>query len=118
MLMNIVERAETALDGIIPVYTRTPEFAAGKAPEKYVILGIAEKGANFSEGRHNVTEYFVSLGVFTKSLDFALYERLKAAMSAGDFSYIGGGEVADDRNYPYITHYYLDFLGVAASRRG
>lgn len=110
--MNIVERVESALDGIIPVFSGTPEFSAGKAPERYIILGIAEKGANFSEGRHNVIEYFVSLGVFTKSLDFTLYENIKAAMCSGNFSYIGGGEVRDDKSYPYLAHYYLDFLGV------
>lgn len=109
--MNIVERVEAAMDGIVPVFTKTPEFG-NNAPEKYIILGLAENGANFSEGRHNTTEYFVSLNVFTKLLDFPLYDQLKKAMCEADFTFIGGGEVNNDRNYPYITHYYLDFLGV------
>lgn len=109
--MNIVDRVEVALGGTIPVFTRTPEFG-NSVPEKYIILNLAEKGANFAEGRHNTTEYFVSLNVFTKLLDFEFYERLKKAMCDANFSFIGGGEVGDDKNYPYITHYYLDFLGV------
>lgn len=110
--MDIVQKIESALDSVIPWFTDTPEFADGKAPESYVIVNIAEKGGNYSESENRVNEYFVSLNVFTKCLDFALYERLKTAMYGAEFVYAGGGNVGDDKIFPYGAHYYLDFSGV------
>ena len=96
-------------------FTDTPEVADGQVPDKYVIVNIAEKGGNYSESVNRCNEYFMSLNVFTKRLDFALYERLKTAMCGADFVYVGGGNVGDDKVYPYETHYYLDFSGVLES---
>lgn len=110
--MDIIQKIESALDGVIQWFTDTPEFADGQAPESYVIVNIEEKGGNYSESENRCNEYFVSLNVFTKRLDFALYERLKTAMYGADFVYIGGGNVGDDKIFPYGTHYYLDFSGV------
>ncbi len=109
--MTVIDKIKSALDGVIPWFTGVPEFP-GKAPEKYAIINIAEKGANYSEGENRVNEYFISVNVFTKRLDFGLYEKIKSAMYGAEFCYIGGGNVGDDRLYPYITHYYLDFEGV------
>lgn len=110
--MDVIQKIESALDGITPWFTDTPEFAGDQAPEKYIIVNIAEKGGNYSESENRCNEYFVSLNVFTKRLDFALYERLKTAMYGADFVYVGGGKVGDDKIYPYGAHYYLDFTGV------
>ena len=110
--MDIVQKIESALEGFIPWFTEVPEFADEQAPSKYVIVNIVEKGGNYSESVGRCTGYFVNLNVFTKPLDFALYERLKNAMYGADFSYIGGGSVGDDKTYPYAAHYYLDFMGV------
>ena len=110
--MDIIEKVFAALDGIIPCFVGVPEFPRGSEPEKYIIIIIAEKGGNYSESVNRVNEYFVSLNVYTKQLDFALYEQIKEAMYGADFVYIGGGNVGDDKIYPYITHYYLDFSGV------
>lgn len=110
--MDIVQKIKSALDGVIPWFTDTPEFADGQKPESYVVVNIAEKGGDYSESENRVNEYFVSLNVFTGQLDFALYERLKTAMCGAEFVYIGGGNVGDDKIYPYDTHYYLDFSGV------
>lgn len=110
--MDVIQKIESALDGVIPWFTDTPEFEEGQAPESYVIVNIAEKGGNYSESENRVNEYFVSLNVFTKRLDFALYERLKTAMYGAEFVYIGGGNVGDDKIFPYGAHYYLDFSGV------
>lgn len=110
--MDIVQKIKSALDGVIPWFTDTPEFADGQKPESYVIVNIAEKGGDYSESENRCNEYFVSLNVFTKQLDFALYERLKTAMYGAEFVYIGGGKVGDDKIYPYDAHYYLDFSGV------
>lgn len=110
--MDVVQKIKSALDGIIPWFTSTPEFTGDQVPEKYIIVNIAEKGGNYSESENRCNEYFVSLNVFTKRLDFALYERLKTAMYGVDFVYVGGGNVGDDKIYPYGAHYYLDFTGV------
>ena len=110
--MGLKERLKNALDGIVPWYTRTPEFSDGKAPDRYIIVNIAEKGGNYAESKNRCNEYFVSLNVFTPELDFELYERLKTAMYGKEFVYVDGGNVGDDKLYPYITHYYLDFVGV------
>ncbi len=109
--MDIIQKIESALDGVIPWFVGVPEFP-GDPPERYAIINIAEKGANYSEGENRVNEYFISVNVFTKRLDFELYEEIKTAMYGADFCYIGGGNVGDDRLYPYVTHYYLDFAGV------
>lgn len=109
--MDVIQKIESTLDGIIPWFTDTPEFAGDQAPEKYIIVNIAEKGGNYSESENRCNEYFVSLNVFTKHLDFALYECLKTAMYGADFVYVGGGKVGDDKIYPYGAHYYLDFTG-------
>ncbi len=110
--MDIVDMVGEAIGDIAPWYADTPEFAEGQAPERYIILNIAERGANYSEGVHRCVEYIVSLNVWTKYLDFTLYKKIKQAMSAAGFSYEGGGRVGDDKIYPYDTHYYLDFMGV------
>lgn len=47
--MVLIEKIELALKSVLPFYFNTPEFA-GKTPEKYAIINIAEKGANYSEG--------------------------------------------------------------------
>ncbi len=109
--MTVIDKIKSALDGVIPWFVGVPEFP-GKAPERYAIINIAEKGANYSEGENRVNEYFISVNVFTKRLDFELYEKIKSAMYGAEFCYIGGGNVGDDRLYPYVTHYYLDFAGV------
>ncbi len=109
--MTVIDKIKSALDGVIPCFTGVPEFS-GDPPERYAIINIAEKGANYSEGENRVNEYFVSVNVFTKRLDFKLYEKIKSAMYGAEFCYIGGGNVGDDRLYPYVTHYYLDFAGV------
>lgn len=109
--MTVIDKIKSALDGVIPWFTDIPEFSKN-VPEKYAIINIAEKGANYSEGENRVNEYFVSVNVFTKRLDFALYEQIKTAMYGEDFCYVGGGNVGDDKAYPYVTHYYLDFAGV------
>ena len=113
--MDVIQKIESALDGVIPWFTNTPEFADGQAPERYVIVNIAEKGGTYSESHHRTTEYFVSLNVYTPRLDFPLYERLKSAMCGEGFVYDGGGNVGDDKIFPYDTHYYLDFTGVIES---
>lgn len=110
--MDIIEKVFAALDGVIPCFVGTPEFARDSTPEKYIIINIAEKGGNYSESVNRVNEYLISLNVYTKQLDFALYEQIKAAMYGADFCYIGGGNVGDDKTFPYVTHYYLDFSGV------
>lgn len=112
--MNIIEKIDLALRSVLPFYFNIPEFA-GTVPEKYAIINIAEKGANYSESENRVNEYFVSVNVFTKRLDFALYEDIKGAMFGQGFSYSNGGNVGDDKIYPYNTHYYLDFCGVIES---
>ncbi len=114
--MDIADRIETALNGIVPVYSRVPEFTADNAPSGYIIYDITEKGADYSEGENRVNQYFISLGVFTEKLDFPLYERIKQAMYEGGFTYADGGSVGDDDIFPYVTHYYLDFVG--AEERG
>lgn len=110
--MDVVQKVESALEGVIQPFFGVPEFGAGDEPERYVIVNFAEKGANFSEGVSRVIEYFVSLNVFSEGLDFPLYEKIRAAMERGGFDYIDGGNVDDDRIFPYSTHYYLDFLAV------
>lgn len=110
--MDVVQKIKSALDGIIPWFTNTSEFTEDQKPEKYIIVNIAEKGGDYSESENRCNEYFVSLNVFTKRLDFALYERLKTAMCGAEFVYVGGGNVGDDKIFPYDTHYYLDFTGV------
>lgn len=110
--MDIIQKVESALDGVIQPFFGVPEFCAGDEPERYVIVNFIEKGANFAEGVSRVIEYFVSLNVYSDGFDFPLYERIRTAMERGGFNYIGGGNVGDDRIFPYLTHYYLDFLAV------
>ena len=109
--MNIADRIETALADVLPVYGTTPEFGASE-PEKYAVYNITEKGADYGDGVDFATEYFVILSVFTPSLDFALYGRIKAAMRAAGFAYSGGGQTGTDGLFPLVTHYHLDFIGV------
>lgn len=110
--MDVIQKIKSALEGIIQPFFGTPEFGAGDKPERYVIVNFTEKGANFSESVSRVIEYFVSLNVYTDGFDFPLYDRIRAAMERGGFGYIEGGNVDDDRIFPYSTHYYLDFLAV------
>ncbi len=109
--MNIAERIEAAVGGILPVYGYTPEFAADNEPERYIIYTLTEKGADYSEGENRVDQYLVSLNVFTPGLDFDLYEEIKAAMYRAGFVFDSGGMTGTDAMFPYITHYYLDFEG-------
>lgn len=109
--MDIADRIEQALDGICPVYAGVPEFADDE-PKEYIIYGINERGADYSEGENRVNQYYISLNVFTGALNFALYERIKAAMYKAGFGYDSGGTAGTDAIFPYVTHYYLDFTGV------
>lgn len=110
--MDIAQRIEAAAGKILPVYGCTPEFAADDEPQEYAVYQLTEKGAEYGEGKHCAEQFFVTLNIFTPMLDFALYERLKQAMYAAGFCYDSGGSVGTDSDYPYITHYYLDFSGV------
>ena len=110
--MNIAERIESAVGEILPTYGYTPEFTDDNEPERYIIYDITENGTDYSEGENRVNQYMASLNVFTPSLDFALYEQLKSAMYAAGFCYDSGGKTGTDALFPYITHYYLDFVGV------
>ena len=110
--MDIIQKIESALEGVIQPFFGVPEFASGEEPKQYVIANFAEKPANFSEGKGRVIEYFVSLNVYSEGFDFSLYDRIREAMENGEFTYIDGGNVGDDRIFPYHTHYYLDFLYV------
>ncbi len=109
--MNVADRIEAAVSSILPVYGYVPEFSADDEPECYIVYSITEKGADYSEGENRVNEYLVSLNIFTPRLDFDLYEAIKAAMYEAGFCYDSGGETGTDAMFPYITHYYLDFIG-------
>lgn len=111
MKINIAEKIEKALYGIIEFYASVPEFGRDP-PEKYAIYTIAESPASFGEGVHRATQYLVSVNVFTPQYDFDLYEKIKAGMYREGLCYAEGGNVADDKIYPFTRHYYLDFLGV------
>ena len=104
--MDIAERLENALAGVLPVYGCTPE------PEKYAVYNITEFPREFAEGEDNSTQYLCRLAVFTPALDFALYKEIKTAMRGAGFGYSSGGQVGTDTLFPYVTHYYLDFAGV------
>ncbi len=110
--MDIAEKLENALAGVLPVYGRTPEFGANDEPEKYAVYNITEFPREFAEGEDNSTQYLCRLAVFTPTLDFALYKEIKAAMREAGFGYSSGGQVGTDTLFPYVTHYYLDFAGV------
>ncbi len=109
--MDIAERIEAAVGGILPAYGYTPEFAADDEPERYIIYTLTEKGDDYSEGENRVNQYLVSLNVFTPKLDFDLYEAIKAAMYKAGFVFDSGGMTGTDAVFPYITHYFLDFAG-------
>lgn len=109
--MDVADRIEAALGDVLPVYGQTPEFGADE-PQKYAVYIITERGAEYAEGEDGATEYLCRLSVFTPRLDYALYRRIKAAMRAADFGYAAGGQTGTDGLFPYVTHYYLDFLGV------
>lgn len=110
--MDIADRIETALADIITVYGRTPEFGSNDEPEKYAVYTITERPCEFGDGAEHSTEYMCRLSVFTETLDFALYRRIKAAMRGAGLAYSNGGQTGTDKLFPYITHYYLDFVGV------
>lgn len=110
--MDIAEKLENALAGVLPVYGCTPEFGANDEPEKYAVYNITEFPREFAEGEDNSTQYLCRLAVFTPALDFALYKEIKTAMRGAGFGYSSGGQVGTDTLFPYVTHYYLDFVGV------
>lgn len=109
--MNIADKVENALSGTIEYYADVPEFGENP-PEKYAVYTIAETPADFSEGENRVNQYYVSVNVFTPQYDFDLYEQIKSAMYRAGLGYTEGGNVADDKIYPFTRHYYLDFIGV------
>ena len=53
--MDICDRIEAALGGILPVYGITPEFGADE-PREYAVYIITERGAEYSEGCDRATE--------------------------------------------------------------
>ena len=110
--MDIADKIESAVGAILPVFAAVPEFTADNVPKSHAIYSITEKGAEYGDGGDNAAIYYVSLGVFTEYPDFALYRRIKAAMRSAGFGYESGGMVQSDGEYPYSTHYYLDFSGV------
>ncbi|MBD5112127.1 MAG: hypothetical protein HDT42_06260 [Ruminococcaceae bacterium] len=109
--MNIADKVEKALANVIKLYADVPEFGRDP-PEKYAIYTIAETPADFSEGENRVNQYYISVNVFTPQYDFDLYEQIKSAMYREGLCYAEGGNVADDKLYPFTRHYYLDFIGV------
>ena len=111
--MDIVQKTESALDGVIQPFFGVPEFEEGEEPEQYVIVNFAEKGADFTESVSRVIEYYVSLNVYSDGFDFPLYDQIRAAMENGGFTYVDGGNVGGDNTFPYQTHYYLDFTAYA-----
>lgn len=109
--MNVADKVENALSGIIEYYASIAELDKNP-PEKYAVYTIAETGADFSEGENRVNQYYISVNVFTPQYDFDLYEKIKSAMYREGLGYAEGGNVADDKIYPFTRHYYLDFIGV------
>lgn len=109
--MDIAEQIEAALGEVILLYGRTPEFGESE-PDEYAVYNITEIPREFAEGVYHSTEYLCRLAVFTTVLDFPLYRKIKRAMTAAGFGYVSGGQTGSDGLFPYITHYYLDFLGV------
>lgn len=110
--MTVADRVERALNGVIKYYASTPEFTDRNAPDRYAVYTIAETPADFSEGENRVNQYYVSVNIFTPQYDFRLYEKIKSAMYSEGFCYAEGGNVEDDKIFPYTRHYYLDFICV------
>ncbi len=110
--MDVADRVEKALSGAVKLYASVPEFTDRNTPERYAIYTIAETPANFSEGENRVNQYYVSVNIFTPQYDFGLYEKIKAAMYSEGFCYAEGGNVQDDKIFPFTRHYYLDFMAV------
>lgn len=110
--MDVADRVENALNGVVRLYASVPEFTDRNTPERYAIYTIAETPADFSEGENRVDQYYVSVNIFTPQYDFGLYEKIKAAMYSEGFCYAEGGNVQDDKIYPFTRHYYLDFVAV------
>ncbi len=110
--MDVADRVEKALSGAVKLYASVPEFTDRNTPERYAIYTIAETPADFSEGENRVNQYYVSVNIFTPQYDFGLYEKIKAAMYSEGFCYAEGGNVQDDKIFPFTRHYYLDFMAV------
>lgn len=62
--MDVADRIEAALGGVLPVYGQTPEFGACE-PQKYAVYIVTERGAEYAEGEDGSTEYLCRLSVFT-----------------------------------------------------
>ncbi len=110
--MDVADRVEKALNGVVKLYASVPEFTDRNAPDRYAVYTIAETPADFSEGENRVNQYYVSVNIFTPQYDFGLYEKIKAAMYSEGFCYAEGGNIQDDKIFPYTRHYYLDFMAV------
>lgn len=110
--MDVADSVEKALNGVVKLYASVPEFTDRNAPDKYAVYTIAETGADFSEGENRCNQYYVSVNIFTPQYDFGLYEKIKAAMYSEGFCYAEGGNIQDDKIFPYTRHYYLDFMAV------
>ena len=110
-MADVVSKIVDALEDVLPIYFYTPQFTKSE-PAQYAIIDIHESGGSYGEGVNTATEYFVSVNVFTKKLDFGLYEQIKKQMYSEGFCYDSGGQTGTDALFPEVTHYFLDFSGV------
>lgn len=97
-----------ALTDIIDVYEPNVDFGASE-PNTYAIYNYTEQGAEYAEGVDNSTLYFITLNIFSSSVDHSLYAKIKRTLRLRGLGYISGGRVDTDNTYPYIRQYHLDF---------
>lgn len=108
--MNIAERIEDAVGGILPTYHAVTDFG-DNAPEKYISYELVGYGGDHGEGISYSESFMITLNIFTPALELGTYEFIKAAMQAAGFSYSDGGDVTNDSTYPYGRHWYQDYGG-------
>lgn len=108
--MTIYDIIDNILAGVCEYYWHAmPEFAEGEEPEKYAVYSVRGLPRNFASGRSSAAEYFISVSLFTPTVDEPLKDR-----AISEFEKLGGIFVGENEQpesaYPKRKHKILDFL--------
>lgn len=104
----------TILDDIllnlnIPFYHGMPEFSQREEPCTYLVYDTSDSPEHFSEGYETEIQWNITINIFSPMADFPLMRKVSSAMKRNGFVYEGGGEIGNDKIFPYKKQYYQEY---------
>ena len=92
----------------MPYYYGMPEFDENE-PQNYIVYDVYETPTLFACNEFKNKEYTVTVNIFTLHLNTALNNLVESKFLDAKFLYDGGGQIGNDKQYPYKLQHYKEF---------